>query len=717
MQKSELNLTNLKCAGCVNKIETRLNQMPGVYKAQVSLLEKKLIVEYLNQNLDTQVIEVIENMGYNATYDKLKKNTVNLYYSVGIPVLAGLLMMYFGMAKTFMPDYAALPGFIRGISESLITLLIIMFCGRDIFFHGITGFRNLSFNMHSLIFLGVSAAWLYSSGIIIINYLSDQVYIQHIYFESALIIIGLINLGAYLENKARENAANSIKALAALQPDSTTIIKNNKEKNINTNLLRRGDIVKIRVGERLPADGIITEGECFLDESMLTGESLAVNKKTGDTVIAGSISVDGAFLFSVEKVGSDTVLSEIINLVKSAQMSKPELAKIADKVTKIFVPAIILIAIITSLIWWFIGPEPRILYTFSTFMTILIISCPCSVGLAVPVALMVGLGKSAAKGILIRNPGCLSNIAKLEYVLLDKTGTITQGKPSVISLITEPGYDTDECLRLFKTLEQNSGHPLAWAILNYKPEIEPNLTVENFTVISGSGISGKINGKTYLVGTKELAGKKISSNLFVENHFTQVFLSDTNKILARIDISDTIKPDSALAIRQLQRSGVKVAMATGDNQDNANYIANLINLDKVYANCKPRDKLNIIKQLRPAIVAFVGDGINDAPGLVQADVGIAIGSGTDIAIESADIILMRDSLLGVAQAIAIGSAINRNMRQNLFGSFIYNTAAVLIAAGILYPIWHILLNPIIASAAMSLSSITVIMNALRLRRL
>src|SRR5579863_5422738 len=478
---------------------------------------------------------------------------------------------------------------------------------------------------------------------------------------------------------------------------------------------------------------------------MLTGEPLAVHKKIGDKVIAGSINMTGSFLFEVHGVGDKTVLSEIINLVKSAQMSKPKLAKLADKVAKVFIPAMILIAISTALIWWYFGPEPKVFYAVSTFMTILIIACPCAVGLAVPVALMVGLGRSAIKGVLIRDTSCLSNMDKLDYVLLDKTGTITEGKPTVMAVETATAYTVKDCLTLIKALESGSEHPLSGAILNCQPEIKADMKVSGFTMVSGSGIMGKIKGKTYFVGSKDWIKSKLKmesqrpaggelnqtctfervvlqkklefpeSSLFINNHFTQVFLADEHNVLARIDISDAIKHDSELAINQLRKNGMKVAMVTGDNQENANYIASHVGLDAVYANCKPEDKINIVKTLQQNhVVAFVGDGINDAPSLVQADVGIAMGGGTDVALQSAGIMLMRSSLVGVNDAITIGRAMNRNMQQNLFGSFIYNIIAVGIAAGTLYPFWHILLNPIIASIAMSLSSITVILNALRL---
>jgi Cu+-exporting ATPase len=558
-------------------------------------------------------------------------------------------------------------------------------------------------------------------GIIIASYFFHYTGMQHVYFESALIIIGLMNLGAFLEDRAKSNTSSAIKSLMALQPNETTIIKDNKEQLIKTNLLANGDIIKIKPGERLPADGVIIDGNGYLDESMITGEPIAIYKKANDKVIAGSINTNGSFTFQASGVGNNTFLAEIIKLVKDAQISKPELAKLADKVAGIFVPTIILIAIFSALIWYFIGPEPKMFYSVSIFMTVLIIACPCSVGLAVPVALMVGLGKSATKGILIRDTSCLSKIDKLDYILLDKTGTITKGKPEVVNFQVSDGYSKSECLSIIKSLENNSEHPLAAAMLTFASNNDTTmLETTEFEMIAGSGLSAVINDIKYYIVSKHYVQNSLhlDSELIVRNHFTQAFLATDNDVLARIDISDTIKDDSINAIKKLQSIGLKVAMVTGDNQENAEYIAEQIGLDKVYANCKPQDKIEIVKSMQENYnVAFVGDGINDAPSLVQADVGIAIGSGTDIAMQSAQITLINSSLDGISKAITIGKSINKNMKQNLFGSFVYNTLAVAIAAGALYPFGHVLLNPIIASTAMSLSSITVILNALRLKYL
>lgn len=721
---SEFNLQNVKCASCVSKIETKLANINGISSAQVSLIDKTLVVKYTKDNLDKEVMSAVESIGYIATKEKVEtKSEPKVFLNIGLPILIGMFMMTFGMNEKLMHffDYKSLIGLVYGVAEIIITLFVIVLCGKTIVKSGIKGFYTLSFNMYSLVVLGIGAAWLYSSGIIIASYFFHYTGMQHVYFESALIIIGLMNLGAFLEDRAKSNTSSAIKSLMALQPNETTIIKDNKEQLIKTNLLANGDIIKIKPGERLPADGVIIDGNGYLDESMITGEPIAIYKKANDKVIAGSINTNGSFTFQASGVGNNTFLAEIIKLVKDAQISKPELAKLADKVAGIFVPTIILIAIFSALIWYFIGPEPKMFYSVSIFMTVLIIACPCSVGLAVPVALMVGLGKSATKGILIRDTSCLSKIDKLDYILLDKTGTITKGKPEVVNFQVSDGYSKSECLSIIKSLENNSEHPLAAAMLTFASNNDTTmLETTEFEMIAGSGLSAVINDIKYYIVSKHYVQNSLhlDSELIVRNHFTQAFLATDNDVLARIDISDTIKDDSINAIKKLQSIGLKVAMVTGDNQENAEYIAEQIGLDKVYANCKPQDKIEIVKSMQENYnVAFVGDGINDAPSLVQADVGIAIGSGTDIAMQSAQITLINSSLDGISKAITIGKSINKNMKQNLFGSFVYNTLAVAIAAGALYPFGHVLLNPIIASTAMSLSSITVILNALRLKYL
>lgn len=712
---SKFNLQNVKCASCVGKIQYKLSQMDGIHEVRVNLLEKTLLVEYTIKKLDKEVIDAVIGLGYGVSNAIIIPKT-NIEVSISLPLILGVLMMVFGMSDAYMASRIS-----YGVVESIITLSIIILTGRGIFISGIKSFLKLNFNMHSLIILGVGSAWLYSTWVVAITAMHHIQPLRHLYFESSIIIIGLINLGTYIEDKARSATTDAINGLAALQPNETTIVSNNQEQTLNTNLLRINYVVKIRPGELIPADGIVLEGESYVDESMLTGESMAISKKPGEKVIAGTININGMFLFTVTSVGDHTLLARIIELVRTAQMSKPNLAKLADRVASIFVPTIIMIAIIAAIIWWIYAPLPRGFYTLSVFMTILIIACPCSVGLAIPVSLMVGLSKSAQHGILIKEPDVLGVMNKLDYVLLDKTGTITEGKPQVVGFVTKYNQNCDEYLKIMKGLEKNSEHPIATAILNYHQDILNTLEITNFARINNGGIQGMVNGKKYWLGSQTWVATQVKTpNLITaNNHFTQIFLADETGFLARADIFDQVKPDSAIAIDKLNQMGIKVAIVSGDTNENVTEVAHQVGIDTIYPNCKPQDKIKIVYDLQHQKnrVAFVGDGINDAPSLTQADVGIAIGGGTDVAIQSADITLISNSLIGVSQAINIAKAINRNMQQNLFGSFIYNILAVAIAAGILYPIWHILLNPIIASVAMSLSSITVIMNALRLRNI
>ena len=719
MKTSEFNLQNVKCAGCVGKIQSALAKLPSVKLAQVNLLDKTLHVEYLAEAEDNQVIETVEKLGFGASKDLIAEQKINLWLSVGLPFIIGGLLMSIGMMHQFMLDLTTTSGMSLGLIYALISLIVVVATGHKIIKSGYIGFKTLNFNMHSLILLGVGSAWLYSFLIIIWCYFSHSLAVQHLYFDSSLMIIGLINLGAYFEERAKNNTTAAIKALTKLVPQETIILVDGVEQKIATNLLRTDMLVKIRPGEQLPADGVVVSGDGYLNESMLTGESLPVHKKIGDKVISGSINNSGSLIYSVSAVGGNTLLAEIIQLVKSAQLSKPQLAKLADQVAKIFVPTIMLIALISALIWFFAVGNNNWFHALTAFMTVLIIACPCSVGLAIPVALMVGIGRGATKGILIREGSCLSVVDKLTTILLDKTGTITQGVPQVIALDYAVKADREGVLYVLKSLEIYSEHPLAQAIMNHSPT---NIlaTVDNFQSWSGQGVSGVVDGVKYYAGSalwmKEICQDN-QSELLQNNNYSQIYLATKEKILLRVDIADAVKVDSAAAITELTKQGYQIAMVSGDNKSTAETIAAQVGISEVYAECKPQDKAALIQkfQAQGKVVAFVGDGINDAPSLALANIGIAMGGGSDIALQSASISLMRNSLFGVVDALNLAHKINQNMRQNLFGSFIYNALAVLVAAGVLYPIWGIMLNPVIASVVMSLSSITVISNALRLR--
>lgn len=719
MNNSEFNLQNVKCAGCVGKIQSALNKVTGIKTAQVNLLDKTLYVEYLDVKLDELVIAEVERLGFGASLDVVDEQKINLSTNIALPLIAGILLMTIGMLPQFMINPATPSGFCLGIIYALISLTIILGVGNKIIKSGYIGFKTLNFNMHSLILLGVGSAWLYSLSVIFIVHFSKTSLPHHLYFDSALMILGLINLGAYFEERAKNNTTAAIKSLTKLVPQTTTIIVDGAEQQIATNLLRTDNLIKIRPGEQLPADGEVVDGDGYIEEAMLSGEPLPVYKTIGDKVSSGTINTSGAFTYRVSAVGGNTLLGEIIKLVKSAQLTKPPLAKLADKVARIFVPTIIMIAAVSGLIWYFLAISDNFATGLAVFMTVLIIACPCSVGLAIPVALMVGIGRGAAQGILIRDASCLGQIDKLQVVLFDKTGTLTVGKPQVVNFEHSQEISATKALQILKNLELNSEHPLAHALLRYQPEIIANNHSEEFKSIAGKGVSAIIDDITYYAGSaawmKEMG--LIDSKLIIDNHYSQIYLATQDKILARVDISDILKPDTKETIAKLKAHGLSVAMVTGDNRSSAEYIAQQAGINEVFAECKPQDKIAIVKQYQAQgkIVAFVGDGINDAPSLAQAEIGIAIGGGTDIALQTASISLLPGQLSAVDDALKLARKINLNMRQNLFGSFIYNSLAVAVAAGALYPLWGILLNPVIASVVMSLSSITVIANALRLR--
>ena len=719
MNKQEYNLQNVKCAGCVAKIQTAVGKLPGIRSAVVNLLDKTLAVEYEGENPDDKVIATVSKLGFGASTEQITEKAVNLKLAVILPLLIGGLLMTVGMLPGLMPDLATITGQSIGLIYALISLIVILITGRRIILNGFNGFKTLNFNMHSLILLGVGSAWLYSLAIILICCFYHPTAVQHLYFDSSLMIIGLINLGAYLENRAKNTTTAAIKGLSKLVPQQTTVMIDGAEELRATNLLRTGDVVKIRPGEQLPADGVIVTGDGYLNESMLTGEALPLHKKSGDKVISGSINTSGAFLFSVTAVGGNTLLAEIIKLVKDAQLSKPQLAKLADRVAQIFVPLIMLVALISAGTWLLLSNEHHWFRALTAFMTVLIIACPCSVGLAIPVSLMVGIGRGASRGILIRDGSVLSAADKLTTVLLDKTGTITKGIPEVVNVTTAGTISQDYGLTLLKSLESHSEHPLAQAIIKYSLALV-KLETSEFKSLSGEGVSGIVAGQQYFAGAREWILQQTQdrdSQLLVENGYSHIYLADDTQVLLRVDIADLIREDSAAAIKHLQRDGYLVVMVSGDNWATARKIAAEAGISEVYAECKPADKTQLIKTLQQQgqVVAFVGDGINDAPSLTAANIGIAMGGGSDIALQSAAITVLNNSLVGVVSAVDLARKINRNMRENLFGSFIYNLLAVSVAAGVFYPVWGILLNPVIASVVMSLSSLTVISNALRLR--
>ena len=734
MNSYRLSISGMSCAGCVASVETALNSVEGVEEATVNFAEHTANVK---GNMDiADVINAVKLASYDAAElkggdeEEAEKEAVEFAYyrallrKASVAALVGIPLFIGGMTG-FFPDIDAPNGQLTWLVLGLITLGVMYYSGRHFFTGAWKSFRVHNANMDTLIALGTGSACVYSFVIVLFP---DSVpsLARHAYFEAAVIIIGLINFGSALEMKARGKTSEAIKRLIGLQPKTARVLRDGKEIDVAISEVGLDETLRIRPGERIAVDGIIIEGHSNVDESMLTGEPIPVEKNVGDEVSTGTINVSGTFLFQSKRIGADTVLAQIINMVRQAQSTKPAIGRLVDKVASVFVPVVLIITVITFLLWFNLAGESALSYALVTAMTVLIIACPCALGLATPISIMVGVGKAAEKGILIRNGDALQQAGKLTTIVLDKTGTVTEGKPAVTEIVATEGGDENTLLSMGASIEAGSEHPLASAIVEFANEKQLTLIkTENFEAITGHGVKGLLDGQTILFGNARLMKNNdvdISSleakavNLSTQGR-TSIFLSADGILQGIIAVADPVKKDSVEAIKRLHDLGMKVVMLTGDNQQTAEAVAKQVGVDEVIAEVLPQDKSAKVVSLQNSgeQVAMVGDGINDAPALAQANVGFAIGSGTDVAIESADITLMRGSLHGVADAVAISRATLRNIKQNLFGAFIYNTLGIPIAAGILYPMMGILLNPMIAGAAMAMSSVTVVSNANRLR--
>jgi Cu+-exporting ATPase len=583
--------------------------------------------------------------------------------------------------------------------------------------------------MDTLIALGTGTAWLYS---MVVVFFPEAVPAQarHVYFEATAIIIGLIDLGLALEIKARGRTSEAIKRLIGLQAKTARVIRDDKEIDLPIEQVLLGDLVRARPGEKVPVDGTVTDGHTAIDESMLTGEPMPVEKAQGDKVAAGTLNKTGSIVFRATRVGKDTALAQIINMVKRAQNSKPPIGRLADLISAYFVPVVMIVSVISALAWLNFGPAPAIAFAIVSATTVLIIACPCALGLATPMSVMVGVGKAAEAGVLIRNGEALQTASKITAMILDKTGTITLGSPKVTDIVVAPGRTEEEVLQLAASVEAGSEHPLAIAIIETAQEKSIELSkASSFNAITARGVEANVDGHEVLFGNEKLMHERnislvIEGVNFVEKAQllaaeakTPMYFAIDGQFAGIIAVADPIKEDSISAIQRLQKNGIRVVMLTGDNRDTAKAVAEKVGISEFFAEVLPEDKAKKVQELQMAgeIVGMTGDGINDAPALALANVGFAIGTGTDVAIESADITLMRGSLHGLADAIAVSKATLRNIKQNLFGAFVYNMAGVPVAAGILYPVLGILMNPVIAGAAMAFSSLTVVSNANRLR--
>ncbi|MGB2691523.1 MAG: heavy metal translocating P-type ATPase [Thermodesulfobacteriota bacterium] len=728
-----LYVSDISCASCVNTIEAALKSLPGVEEVEVNFADRTVNVS--GDIAQEVLIKAIASSGYTAsltegnTQDSDKENQELIHYKELLKktIVAGVISLII-VAVTMLdliPDLTSFRGQVYWGIVSVLSLFVLVYAGGRFFTGALKSFKNHNANMDTLVALGTGVAWLYSTLVVIYPSSVSEV-ARHVYFDTATLIIAFINLGSALEMRARGKTSEAIKRLIGLQPKTARVLRDGQEVDIPIGRVLLGDVIRVRPGEKIPVDGELTEGSSHVDESMLTGEPIPVSKNVGDEVVGGSVNKSGSFLFKATHIGKDTALSQIIEMVRKAQNTKPEIGRLADKVSSIFVPTVMIIAAITMLVWYNFGPDPKLTYILLTTVAVLIIACPCALGLATPISVMVGVGKAAEYGVLIRKGDALQKAGQLTTVVLDKTGTITEGKPVVTALEYSDGSNEEELLRIAASVEINSEHPLAEAVVEASKEKNIALsTIESFEAISGHGVKAFYQQKTVLLGNRKLMqdnnidlGKLGDrSEELSKLGQTVIFASLDQKPLGLIGISDPIKTDSKEAIQRLQEIGIKVVMLTGDNRATAQTVANLVGVDDFIAEVLPQDKADQINTLQEKgeKVAMVGDGINDAPALAGADVGFAIGTGTDVAIESADITLMRGSLHGVADAVAISKATLRNIKENLIGAFGYNTLAIPIAAGILYPFTGILLSPIIAGAAMALSSVTVVTNANRLR--
>jgi len=740
-EKTELSISGMSCSSCVAKIENSLKQLPGVIHAQVNFASEVATVEFSSGEIvRDDLVRTIESLGYQVNKSNLGdpvageqqvrelmfkklRNKFLLGLSLIVPIFILVHWQNLGL-ENLLP--------LSKQNNFLLQLLIqtpIQFWVGWQFYRGAwNALKNRTSDMNTLIAIGTSAAYFYSVMVTFVpSIFAAEGLVSEVYFDTAGVIIVLILLGRLLEARAKSQTSEAIKKLVGLQAKTARVIRAGQELEVPIEDVVIGDTIIVRPGEKIPVDGVILEGNSAIDESMVTGESIPVEKQVGDEVIGVTINKTGRFRFEATKIGKDTMLAQIIRMVQEAQGSKPPIARLADIIAAYFVPVVILVALLTFVVWLTFGPSPALTYALLNFVAVMIIACPCALGLATPTSIMVGTGRGAESGILIRSGEALETTHKLDTIVLDKTGTITKGEPEVTDLLTLAGFDERELLRLAASAEKGSEHPLGEAIVNRAEQAQLELAeLSDFLAIPGKGIKAQIEGRELLLGNPQLLTEHEISVQPLMEQISQLASEGKTPMLVAIDkqaagiiaVADTVKDNSALAIKALRKLGLKVVMLTGDNRRTAEAIARAVGVDQVLAEVLPDQKAAEIKRLQSEgkMVGMVGDGINDAPALVQADVGIAIGTGTDIAIEAADITLISGELTGVVTAIALSKATIRNIKQNLFWAFAYNTLLIPVAAGVLFPLFGILLNPMFAAAAMGCSSLTVVGNAIRLRR-
>lgn len=739
--KKTFNIEGMTCASCAQTIEKATQKLRGVNLSSVNLTTEKLVVEYDPGMVNlTDIIKAVMDSGYEAheevatadtvdqNKEKKQKEIKSLWNRFLISALFIAPLLYIAMGHLVN---APLPDFINPMMNpeafaivQLVLTLPVVAVNSKIYRNGFKALSKGHPNMDSLISLGTSAAFLYGVFATVMIFRGEVAYANELYYETAAVILALIVLGKYLETLTKGKTSEAIKKLMGLAPKTALVVRNGKESEISIDEVVVGDIIVVRPGGKTPVDGVVIEGLTSVDESMLTGESIPVEKSVGDAIIGASINKNGTIRYKATKVGKDTALSQIIKLVEDAQGSKAPIAKMADIISGYFVPIVIAIAILSAIAWYFAGQTG--VFALTIAISVLVIACPCALGLATPTAIMIGTGKGAEHGVLFKSGTALETTHKLNTIVFDKTGTITEGKPKVTDIITAEGISETELLTLSASAEKGSEHPLGEAIVNSAEEKGlAFLKTETFNAIPGHGIEVTINGQHLLLGNKKLMDEwhiglgnlASASDALASQGKTPMYIAKDGKIAGIIAVADTVKESSLRAIKKLHKMGIEVAMITGDNKRTAEAIAKQVGIDRVLSEVLPEDKANEVKKLQDEgkKVGMVGDGINDAPALAQADVGIAIGSGTDVAIESADVVLMRSDLMDVPTAVELSKSTIRNIKENLFWAFAYNILGIPFAMGVVYAFGGPLLSPVIAAAAMSFSSISVLLNALRLK--
>lgn len=746
MTTQTFKIKGMHCASCASVITKKLSAIPNVKSVSVNYGTEKAKVEYEHEHVSVDSMnEVIGKLGYslsnenslnnphdhsNKTDDieELKNKTL---FILPITILVFGLMMWDIASKIFVgiPNLP-IPMSLFNTIGMILSTIALFWVGKQ-YLLGVTRFvRHGVANMDTLIGLGTFSAYIYSIALTLIPFLGVLLKVpEYTYFDVTVVVIGFITLGKYLEARSKRKTGDAIEKLLNLQAKTALVIRDGKEIEISINDVVHDDLIIVKPGSKIPVDGVITEGGSFVDESMVTGEPMPVQKKIGDNVVSGTLNTSGSFVFRATKVGSETLLAQIIKMVEDAQGSKAPIQALADKISSIFVPIVLVIAFLTLITWLVVGPHyigfsQALSFGIISFVGVLVIACPCALGLATPTAIIVGVGKGAKEGILVKDAATLEKLHKVNMVVVDKTGTITKGKPTLVDIKIMADIKEIDMVSIIASIEKKSEHPIAHAILNYAKEKNiPIEIISHFENIQGKGLKGEIGGTEYFVGNVKLIndlGLSFDSqklNEFTSQGKTPVLIANKDKVLGFVMVADEVKQESKKAVADLHKLGIKIVMLTGDDEKTAKYIASLVGIDEVVAHVLPQDKLDKIQSLQKSgyIVAMAGDGVNDAPALAQADVGIAMGTGTDVAIESAGITLLGGDISKLVKAVRLSKITMRGIKQNLFWAFIYNIVGIPLAAGLFYPIFGWLLNPVFAGFAMAMSSVSVVSNSLRIK--